>query len=349
MSGQQFYVFEIMYTMIVMVTKVSILQLYLRIWTEEAVSFWFRRACWAMIWILITTMFAFVISLIFQCDPVSYAWNDWDGLHHGHCINRAGQIYSLGAINIAYDVFVFILPLHNFLKLKISWRRKMGVCMIFMVGLLVTICSIVRLQYLVKVGLSSNPTWDYISTVIWNSVECNFSVVCTCMPATAGLLQRMWATMSGNPLSTSSAESKAPIKPEVIDPENPIGEDEMLHMHDPRDSFSTSANEVHETDPSAPTEKLGHANTAGIEIKHEPPSETTATRMSYRDNEGRLHEVKVIDRPTSDVKTPDPEVPNATQTPRQALDSLRNAETVRWSKQPSMQRDWQNSGPGRRF
>lgn len=346
-----------------MITKVSVLQLYLRIWTAEAVSHWFRRTCWAFIWILITTMFAFVISLIFQCGPVSYAWNDWDGLHKGTCINRAGQIYALGAINIAYDVFVFVLPLHNFLKLNISWRRKMGVCMIFMVGLLVTVCSIVRLQYLVKVGLSSNPTWDYNSTAIWSSVECNFSVICTCMPAMAGLMQRLWATMTGNPLSTSSAESKAPIKPEMIDPENPVDEDEMFHMHDPRDSFNVPANEMHETDPSAPTEKIArgamHTSTADgmVELKHEPPSEATATRMSYRDNEGRLHEVKVIDRPTDDVKeqeTTEGEAEGgvavpATEAQRKALRSLRDAETVKWRAEPSMQRDWKTDGPGRRF
>ncbi|KAK4495211.1 hypothetical protein PRZ48_013540 [Zasmidium cellare] len=346
---KQFYVFEIFYTLIVMTTKVSILQLYLRIWTEEAVSLWFRRTCWSFIWILISTMFAFVVSLIFQCSPVSYAWTDWDGLHHGHCINRAGQIYALGAINIAYDVFVFVLPLHNFLKLNISWRRKMGVCLIFMVGLLVTVCSIVRLQYLVKVGLSSNPTWDYNATVIWSSIECNFSVICTCMPAMAGLLQRLWATMTGNPLSTSSAESKAPIKPEVIDPENPVSEDEILHMRNPRDSFSASATEVHETDPSAPTEKLAHSTTDGVEIKHAPPSETTATRMSYRDDEGRLHEVKVIDRPTSDVQPPDPEVQRATEQQREALRNLRSAREVEWRSEPSLQRDWRSEGPGRRF
>lgn len=35
----------------------------------------------------------------------------------------------------------------------------------------------------------------------------------------------------------------------------------------------------------------------GIELRHEPPSTTTATRLEYRDGNGRLHEVKVIDTP----------------------------------------------------
>lgn len=145
---QYFFVFTILYTVLVMLTKVSILQLYLRIWSEDAVSIWFRRTCWFLVAVHLVTILAFVFSEIFICSPVPYSWHFWDGLHQGSCANRAAQLYALGAINICYDVIVFILPLHNFLKLNISWRRKTGVLTIFMVGMLVTICSIVSATFL---------------------------------------------------------------------------------------------------------------------------------------------------------------------------------------------------------
>lgn len=145
---QYFFVFTILYTVLVMLTKVSILQLYLRIWSEDAVSIWFRRTCWFLVAVHLVTILAFVFSEIFICSPVPYSWHFWDGLHQGSCANRAAQLYALGAINICYDVVVFILPLHNFLKLNISWRRKTGVLTIFMVGMLVTICSIVSTTFL---------------------------------------------------------------------------------------------------------------------------------------------------------------------------------------------------------
>lgn len=131
-----------------MLTKVSILQLYLRIWSKDAVSIWFRRTCWFLVAVHLVTILAFVFSEIFICSSVPYSWHFWDGLHQGSCANRAAQLYALGAINICYDVVVFILPLHNFLKLNISWRRKTGVLTIFMVGMLVTICSIVSANFL---------------------------------------------------------------------------------------------------------------------------------------------------------------------------------------------------------
>jgi hypothetical protein len=127
-----------------MISKVSILQLYLRIWTHESVTIWFRRTCWLLVAVHIVTMLAFVLAMIFVCTPVSFSWHYWDGLHEGRCLNRSALLYALGAVNIGYDVVVFVLPLHNFLKLNISGGRKIGVCTIFMVGILVTICSIVR-------------------------------------------------------------------------------------------------------------------------------------------------------------------------------------------------------------
>jgi hypothetical protein len=305
---------------LVFTTKVSILQLYLRIWTEDAASRWFRRTCWILILLQILTMVSYGVSLVFMCTPISHAWLWWDGVHRGHCVNRPAQLYSLGAINICFDVIVFLLPLHNFLKLNISWRRKIGVCTIFTVGVFVTVCSIVRLQYLVKVGVSANPTWDYTYTVLWSVIECNLSIVCTCMPATAGLLQRLYATMSGKPMSVSETSSKAPINPSNIDPENPLSSDDMLKMRQKDDMADDNMHEMSGEDANAPTAVVrshpvyrqgsegsvedSNGRKGHVSLYHSPPDEMTATQLTYRDGQGRLHEVKVIDRPTDDVVDP---------------------------------------------
>ncbi|USW50678.1 hypothetical protein Slin15195_G039970 [Septoria linicola] len=349
-----FFAFTIVYTVLVMLTKISILQLYLRIWAEDSVSIWFRRTCWFLVAVHVVTIAAFVFAEIFLCTPVAYSWNYWDGLHKGKCANRAAQLYALGAVNICYDVVVFILPLHNFLKLNISWRRKTGVLTIFMVGMLVTICSIVRLQYLVKIGHSSNPTWDYNNAVIWSIVECNFSVVATCMPAMAGLVQRIWSKLSGKPMSSiaSSNGSRAPINPRQIDPEKPMTNDEMLKMRQ-AGSYNDSVTALDSSDPGAATSikaKSNHSPTSsnGIELRHEPPSQTTATQLSYRDVNGRLHEVKVIDKPLDDYASVDPSVARANNSQTDALQNLRQADNVDWAVDHAP-RDWQSGGPGRRF
>lgn len=132
------------------------------------------------------------------------------------------------------------------------------------------------------------------------------------MPAMAGLLQRIWAKLSGKPMSSiaSSNGSRAPINAKAIDPERPTTNGEMLRMRQ-ANSYLDTVPALNASDPDAATtlkEKSDYSPTSseGIELKHEPPSEATATRLSYRDVNGRLHEVKVIDKPLDDHEPVDP-------------------------------------------
>lgn len=44
------------------------------------------------------------------------------------------------------------LQIHSLRKLDIPWQKKAGVCSVFVMGFVVTVTSVVRLQYLVRLG-----------------------------------------------------------------------------------------------------------------------------------------------------------------------------------------------------
>lgn len=70
------------------------------------------------------------------------------------------------------------------------------------------------------------------------------------------------------------------------------------------DQFSDSVTQFHSSDDGAPTTLLhkdDNDDDNHIQISHHATGEPTATDFTYRDREGRLHEVKVIDRPTEEV------------------------------------------------
>lgn len=173
-------------------TKVSILLLYLRIFPSHIVSPWFRLS----VLILIALMFAYGISMwfaiVFTCTPIDYAWHNWKGEGNGTCIDTLALIYSCAALNIVLDLLVFALPIPQVWQLQLNKRAKVGVCATFLVGLFATICSIVRLQYLVKWGNSPNPSWDYVDLTIWSLIEGNVVVICACMPPMSNLIRRFW-------------------------------------------------------------------------------------------------------------------------------------------------------------
>jgi hypothetical protein len=61
----------------------------------------------------------------------------------------------------------------------------------FLVGLFVTICSVIRLKSLIGWTKSSNPTMEYANLAVWSLVELDVGVICACMPGMAGLFRRL--------------------------------------------------------------------------------------------------------------------------------------------------------------
>jgi hypothetical protein len=62
----------------------------------------------------------------------------------------------------------------------------------------VTAVSALRLQFLVRFGSSTNPTWDMFPTSYWSTVELNVSVCCACMPSMRLILERIFPKVLGS-------------------------------------------------------------------------------------------------------------------------------------------------------
>ena len=78
----------------------------------------------------------FTLADIFQCTPVELAWNKWREVKNGRCNNFNAQTWANAAINIAIDITVLALPMPELLKLSLSRKKKIGVCLMFSIGIL---------------------------------------------------------------------------------------------------------------------------------------------------------------------------------------------------------------------
>lgn len=88
-----------------------------------------------------------------------------------------------------------------------SLKKKLAVGSMFVVGIFVTICSIVRLGTALKWGKSQNPTYDYTNLAIWSLVELTMGIICACMPGVANLLRRIWPRLFGTAVRPSYGNS----------------------------------------------------------------------------------------------------------------------------------------------
>ena len=118
------------YLSAIALTKVSILLFYLRIFPNPV----FRRLVYVALAYCIGYILGTVIALVFQCSPISLAWDRWDGEHPGKCFNLNLLGWMSAALNIVGDLIVICLPLHELSKLAMSRRKKAGVMLMFLGG-----------------------------------------------------------------------------------------------------------------------------------------------------------------------------------------------------------------------
>ncbi|KAI7913663.1 CFEM domain-containing protein [Pyricularia oryzae] len=201
--GKYFYATAIMYFAEVTLLKMSLLWFYLRIFPSRGV----RLALWATIAFNIAFGITFFLLGVLQCQPISYFWTKWDGEHEGTCVDINTVAWSNAGISIALDIWMLAVPLSQLQALRLNWKKKVGVALMFCVGTLVTVVSVLRLQSLVAFARSDNPTMDSWDVTSWSVIEINVGIMCTCLPSLRLLLVRIFPRLGGG--GGSSGASRA--------------------------------------------------------------------------------------------------------------------------------------------
>jgi hypothetical protein len=162
-----FYIMASLYFTQLTLLKLTLLFFYIRVFPSKPV----QRLLWGTIIFCVLWGLTFVILAIFQCHPISYFWTHWDGLHEGHCLDINAITASNAGISIALDLWILGIPLWQLWGLKMHWKKKVGVALMFCVGTFVTVVSILRLSALVHFAQSSNASWEFYDVSVWSTIE----------------------------------------------------------------------------------------------------------------------------------------------------------------------------------
>jgi hypothetical protein len=127
-----YYLGEIFYIAALIMFKVSILCFILSIFPARNL----RVGAYVGLGISIAYGVSFLFATIFQCAPVSMAWNRWDGLHNGKCNNIKLQGWMCAAFNIVIDIYILVLPLRDVSKLNMNIAKKLMLLFMFSLGIL---------------------------------------------------------------------------------------------------------------------------------------------------------------------------------------------------------------------
>lgn len=127
-------------------------------------------------------------------SPISFLLPIWDMLD----AKVSNSEITRAAVSIALDVWMLAIPLSQLPALKLHWKKKVSVGLMFFVGTFVTVVSILRLQSLMKYASSTNVTWDNTSVAIWSTIELNVGMICTSLPTLRLLAVRIWPVLNGS-------------------------------------------------------------------------------------------------------------------------------------------------------
>lgn len=122
-----FFSAQLLYALTQVITKISILVLFYRIFPQR----WFRNVTLVgLVWMVIHGI-VFILLIIFRCWPVKLAW---DNHVEGKCKDSTLFTYIGAGFSIFEDLFILALPIPVLLQLNLPMGRKLAIAGMFSIG-----------------------------------------------------------------------------------------------------------------------------------------------------------------------------------------------------------------------
>ena len=126
------YLLELLYFLEIGLIKTTLLLFYLRIFPARMTTILITTT----LWFNAVYTLAFFIVGVFPCRPIHHFWTRFGGSPNGHCVDLNALAWTHAVLTIALDFWMLGLPLFEVFKLKLSWRKRVSVALMFCVGTL---------------------------------------------------------------------------------------------------------------------------------------------------------------------------------------------------------------------
>ncbi|KZL63368.1 p-type atpase [Colletotrichum incanum] len=167
---------EIIYVVLTSAMKGSIALTFIRLSRSKVLTLLF----WVSIALDVLISAAFIIYLLVQCKPVSYAWRLLEPAAKGKCLPLTGQLYMGYALSIVTAILDGLLMISPWLMMRgrgLNSRLKLYIYGIFGLGILATIANIIRLVALVKLKGSTDQLLDAAPVFTWSAIEVSIGII----------------------------------------------------------------------------------------------------------------------------------------------------------------------------
>lgn len=185
---------SIEYAPVILCTKLTVLLLYRRVFLPHRGSV-FDNVLRAFMVICSVYYLTTIIVKIWECTPRAKIWNQ---SIEGTCINVAALLDTDGVFNTLSDFIILLVPVKALWKLQMKTARKIQVVLLFTVGLIAPIFSIVGWVVRQRNATSLDITYNDPKILLWAAAELSSGLICVCLPTIPALLRRRQKTTKGS-------------------------------------------------------------------------------------------------------------------------------------------------------
>ncbi|KAE8149074.1 hypothetical protein BDV25DRAFT_130690 [Aspergillus avenaceus] len=183
------WISQVVYFISLGLAKCSMVALYLRLATDKThIIFLYGIGA-----IIMGHGIAATLVASFICQPISILWNP--KFPRG-CLDLMSFNYFNGAFHIITDILLALLPIPIVKKLQVNSRRKVGLIIVFGIGIL-TICASIARQITTFMALDSRDfQWNWSAAELTTCLEINMCLICASVPAMRSLF-KVWLGSTG--------------------------------------------------------------------------------------------------------------------------------------------------------
>ncbi|KAL1864881.1 hypothetical protein Daus18300_007448 [Diaporthe australafricana] len=179
-----YWVSQQLYILDQLLTKISLLALYLRVFPTRWINLTARYGIAVMV--VQETIFYFLILL--RCAPISA---NWDIRQSGRCLNLNAIGFAGALLGIAEHFAILVMPLPELWKLKLSKRKRIMLAFVFSLGSFSLFTSVIRIRYVRKFAPTADLSWDIAPAISWSLIELLSTVICLNLPPCRQLISKL--------------------------------------------------------------------------------------------------------------------------------------------------------------
>ncbi|KAI0096132.1 hypothetical protein GGR51DRAFT_567477 [Nemania sp. FL0031] len=161
-------------------SKAAILTEWSRIFVPRGNRCGFYWACKILLAVLFLSQAAFIVTENLSCMPHRKIWDKT--VQDGYCISE--DLFHIPAVylNVVCILLILILPQKTIWELKITIKKRIGISLIFLVGILALISAIARVVATVTFVNSDDKTYTISAVYLWVLAEMTCTLLAFCAP-----------------------------------------------------------------------------------------------------------------------------------------------------------------------